>query len=79
MKHYRGGKYSAFDAGILLSPGIHARQQAETGRSAGGRSGISVGKLHALSGKAVNVGDVYKRQAVVKAVGSVVVVSWSCA
>ena len=47
------------DAGILLSPGIHARQQAETGRSAGGRSGISVGKLHALSGKAVNVGSAY--------------------
>ena len=47
------------DAGIFLSPGVHTCQQAETGGSACGGSGISVGKLHTLTGKAVDIRSAY--------------------
>jgi hypothetical protein len=56
-----GGIYNEFgvtggDAGVLLSPGIHTRQQTEAGGGAGGGGGVGVGELHALAGKAVDVG-----------------------
>ena len=52
------------DSRVLLSPGIHARQQTEAGRSTGRGSGIGIGELYTLSGKAVDVGSAYLGSAI---------------
>ncbi len=44
------------NAGVLLPPRIHARQQSEARGRAGGGCGVCVGELHALSGQTVDVG-----------------------
>ena len=44
------------DTCVLLTPGIHTREEPETGRSAGGGSCVSIRELHALSGQTVDIG-----------------------
>ena len=39
------------DTCVLLTPGIHTREEPKTGRSAGGGSCVSIRELHALSGR----------------------------
>ena len=44
------------DTCVLLTPGIHTREEPKTGRSAGGGSCVSIRELHALSGQTVDIG-----------------------
>ena len=48
-------RVSGSNAGVLLPPGIHTSEESETGRSTGGRGGVSIGELYSLSGETVDI------------------------
>lgn len=49
------GRVAGQDFGVVVAPGVDARQQAVAARRAGSRGGVAVGKAHAAVGQVIDI------------------------